>query len=494
MDPAVSPLQSIRTLLERVVDGAPGATLLVDATGRITWVNDKAERLFGHAARELLQQPLTLLTAPAHHGRVVEALALHAAGNGTAGPGYTLEVLGRCKDDRVLPCTLGLTHLVTPAGPCTLATFVDNSGHERAAEAQRFLAAVVDHAGDAIVAKSLQGTILSWNPAAERLLGYRGEEIIGRPVTDLIPDDRLAEEVMILERIRQGQPVAHLETVRRRRDGTLVDVALTVSPVRDSSGAVVAASKIMRDTTARRRAEATIRQANAHLAEVNKELADFVRTASHDLRAPLMGIGTLVQRIVEDDPTLTAPTRKRLEVIGGRAARLQRLLADLRDYARAGQLATPSGPPMDGVELLAEVAATLHVPEGFSIVPDASLAQVTVNRIPLFSVLHNLVGNAIKHHDRRSGVITVAARIDGRRIRFCVSDDGPGIADEYHAVAFEMFQTLKPRDELEGSGMGLAIVRKLVTRVGGRCGIEPNAGRGARFWFEWPPATTEMEN
>jgi PAS domain S-box-containing protein len=491
---AASPSQSVRTILERVVDGAPDAALLIDPNGLITRVNDGVVSMFGHPARELLQQPLTMLTTEAHRTRVLEDPAHQAPARMQDGPGLRLEILGRRKDRSELPCALSLTRLGTPAGPYTLATIVDISRHERAAEAQRFLAAVVDHAGDAIIAKSLEGTILSWNPAAERLLGYRGEEIIGRPVTDLIPDDRLAEEAMILERIRQGQQVAHLETVRRRRDGTLVDVALTVSPVRDSSGAVVAASKIMRDTTDRRIAEAAIRQANAHLAEVNRELADFVRTASHDLRAPLMGIGSLVQRIVEDDPTLATQTRERLDVIGGRAARLQRLLADLRDYARAGQLATPSGPQLSGVELLAEVAAGLHVPEGFSIVTDDSLARVIVNRVPLLSVLHNLVGNAIKHHDRGAGVVAVAAHGAGRWIRFSVSDDGPGIPDEFHEIIFGMFQTLKPRDEVEGSGMGLALVRKIVTRVGGRCGIEPNAGRGARFWFEWPQATNGMEH
>jgi signal transduction histidine kinase len=128
----------------------------------------------------------------------------------------------------------------------------------------------------------------------------------------------------------------------------------------------------------------------------------------------------------------------------------------------------------------------VHVPSAFSIRCDASLAGVEVIRAPLEQVLHNLIGNAIKHHDREAGMVAVSVESGGPLLRFSVIDDGPGIPEEYREVVFEMFQTLKPRDEVEGSGMGLALVRKIVGRMGGNCGIAAASGRGAHVWFDWP--------
>ena len=262
------------------------------------------------------------------------------------------------------------------------------------------MAALVASADDAIVAKSLDGIIRSWNPGAERLLGYSAKEIVGQPVTRLLPEERLNEETMILGRIGRGERVEQFETVRRKKDGSLVEVSLTISPIRDANGAIVGASKIMRDITERKRSEGELRRSNAELAQRNTELDSFVYTASHDLRAPLTGISSIVQWIIEDDRALAEESRGRLGLIQGRIDRMKQLLADIRDYARSDREPIPSGTPVSAAALLANVVALAHVPPGFSIRADSSLQQVQVHRVPLEQVLHNLIGNAIKHHDR----------------------------------------------------------------------------------------------
>jgi PAS domain S-box-containing protein len=362
----------------------------------------------------------------------------------------------------------------------------DITERKRAEEVQQRITALVEFADDAIVTKGLDGVVRSWNPAAERLLGYRAEEIIGQPVTRLLPEDRQEEETMILDRLRRGERISHFETIRRRKDGSLVQVSLSISPIRDHAGIIVAASKIMRDITERKRAEDELRRSNAELQQRNKELDDFVYTASHDLRAPLTAVSKVAQWILDDDGALTAESRARLALIQGRIERMKLLLNDIRDYTRAGKFSEPSGPPLSASALVADVAATSYVPTGFSIRCDPSLEAVQVSRVPLEQVLHNLIGNAIKHHDRGTGIVTVSVESSGPRLRFSVIDNGPGIPEEYRDVIFEMFKTLKPRDAIEGSGMGLALVRKIVGRMGGKCGIEAAIGRGAKFWFDWP--------
>jgi signal transduction histidine kinase len=148
---------------------------------------------------------------------------------------------------------------------------------------------------------------------------------------------------------------------------------------------------------------------------------------------------------------------------------------------------------MSASSLVADIAATSHVPAGFTIRCDSSLETVQIYRVPLEQILHNLINNAIKHHDRETGNVTVSVASNGQRLRFSVIDDGPGIPVEYRNLIFDMFKTLKPRDEKEGSGMGLALVRKIVERMGGVCGVESVRERGAEFWFEWPKSGELME-
>jgi signal transduction histidine kinase len=269
-----------------------------------------------------------------------------------------------------------------------------------------------------------------------------------------------------------------------RKDGSEVPVEIGLNPIETPTGLLTLASII--DITERKNSEDRLRRSNEDLANMNKELDEFVYTASHDLRAPLTGVSTVAQWILEDDSTLSVVTRERLALIQSRVQRMSRLLKDIHNYARTGRTTEQSGPRLHVVELLGEIVELLQAPAGFSVHLDESLKDIAVFRSPLEQVFHNLVGNAIKHHDRVTGHITVDVVKRGGWMRFSVSDDGPGIPAEYRQSVFEMFRTLKPRDEVEGSGMGLALVQKVVTRMGGNCGTEGVDPRGVLVWFDWP--------
>jgi signal transduction histidine kinase len=218
----------------------------------------------------------------------------------------------------------------------------------------------------------------------------------------------------------------------------------------------------------------------------NEDLDRFAYSASHDLKAPLRGIRNLTDWIAEDvEDTASADTVENLALVRSRVQRLDMLLDSLLRYSRIGR----SGGREEDVDLagmIAEISDYVAPAAGFRVVVHGQLPALRTDRAPLEQVLRNLIGNGLKHHDRTSGSVIVSARDIGDAVEFRVEDDGPGIAPRFHERIFQMFQTLRPRDELEGSGMGLAIVKKTVEGLGGSIRIESAPPRrGTTFIFSW---------
>ncbi|MGE0785705.1 MAG: ATP-binding protein [Sandaracinaceae bacterium] len=218
----------------------------------------------------------------------------------------------------------------------------------------------------------------------------------------------------------------------------------------------------------------------------NKELDDFAFVASHDLKAPLRDIHSLAEWIVEDaGDSLTPDSARHLGLIRERIARMERLLDDLLQYSRAGRIASKT--EEFEVRRAVEAAIGVSVPvSGFEVAISGASVVVRTARAPLELVLRNLLGNAVKHHDADAGRIEVLIEDGDEEIAVTVTDDGPGIPAEFHERVFRMFQTLKPRDEVEGSGMGLAIVKKLVESCGGTLALTSSPGAGTSIRFTWP--------
>jgi signal transduction histidine kinase len=243
--------------------------------------------------------------------------------------------------------------------------------------------------------------------------------------------------------------------------------------------------------------QASIEQAS-RLEQSNRELDQFAYVASHDLKAPLRGIANLAQWLEEDlGETLSGESRQHLTLLRGRVNRMEALIEGILTYSRAGR-ARDELEWVDTSELVATVIDLLAPPADVTINVQSPLPAVFTERMPLQQVFMNLIGNAIKYGRRVSPVVipagtpvvtpvvTVAAQDDGEMVRFSVTDNGPGIAPQFHEKIWQIFQTLAPRDEIEGTGIGLSVVRKLAEVRGGRAWVESVAGEGATFYFTWP--------
>lgn len=248
------------------------------------------------------------------------------------------------------------------------------------------------------------------------------------------------------------------------------------------------------EVTERKRAEQTAVRHLAELERINAELEQFAYVASHDLKAPLRGIDNLASWIQEDmGDALQGDPRDHLALLRKRVSRMEALLDDLLTYSRAGHGDVELS-LIDSGALVKEIADLSNLPTGFTVTTLPGMPIFETAKAPLEQVLRNLIGNAAKHRDRDDGQVTVSAHRDGAMYEFTVADNGPGIAPEFQDRIFKMFQTLKPRDDVEGSGMGLAIVRKLVDAHGGSIRVQSEEGqRGTSFHFTWPKEITELD-
>jgi PAS domain S-box-containing protein len=351
------------------------------------------------------------------------------------------------------------------------------------------LAAIVASSEDAIVSKDLNGVILTWNHAAERIFGYAPEEAIGRNITFIIPEDRLAEETEVLTRIRAGLSVEHFETMRRHKDGTPITISLTVSPIRDAAGGIIGASKIARDVTVQRRLKDEADQAS-------RMKDEFLAVLSHELRTPLNTVLGYARMLRREDRRMDREMRKRaLVALERNADTLTRLVNDVLDTSRivTGKLRL-SMEPLALAEVVDAALDTVRPPaDAKGVRMDAELERglsVLGDRDRLQQVVWNLVSNAIKFTPTE-GTVTVFMRRAGSGAEIRVADTGIGIAKADLPYVFQRFwqaQTGASR-EYGGLGLGLALARYLVELHGGSIAADSDGpGSGATFSVTLPVA------
>ena len=363
----------------------------------------------------------------------------------------------------------------------------DITERKKAERAMARLAAIVESTDDAILSKDLNGIIQSWNAGAERLFGYRAEEVVGRPITLLLPPERIEEEQQILDRLLGGQRVEHLETVRVAKDGSRLDVSVTVSPVTDPDGRIVGASKIVRDITQRKRAEEALRQTADDLARSNKDLEQFAYVASHDLREPLRMV-TGFMSLLKDrcQGKLDAKADEYIAFASDGASRMQALIDDLLAYSRAGRGERPSARNIGAVIDNVLRTLTVSIEESAAVITRGPLPTIASNPLELTQVFQNLIGNALTFRAQRKPEIHVAAQRQAGGWLFTVRDNGIGIDPQFAERIFMIFQRLHTREQYPGTGIGLAICKKIVERHGGRIWVESQLGQGSTFSFTIP--------
>jgi PAS domain S-box-containing protein len=360
------------------------------------------------------------------------------------------------------------------------------------------LAAIVESSDDAIIGKDLCGVVTSWNKGAEKIFGYLASEMMGASIMRLIPADRQEEEQdQILGKIKCGESVDHFETVRQTKDGRLISVSITVSPIKDATGAVIGASKVARDITGRRQAEDKILQLNAELEErvlertaqleaANKDLESFSYSVSHDLRAPLRAIGGFSRIVLEDhSAAMDADGLRYLHLVEKSAQQMGQLIDDLLTFSRTGRQALNVQPVITADVVNAALDDLKAMQENRRVnISVGALADCEADPSLLRQVWLNLLSNALKYTRKRdSAVITIGSRREGEMDVFFVQDNGAGFDMKYADKLFGVFQRLHLADDYEGTGVGLALVQRIVQRHGGKVWAEAKLNLGATFHF-----------
>jgi PAS domain S-box-containing protein len=475
--------------LAAIVASADDAIVSNDLSGIITSWNAAAERLFGYSASEALGQHMFLIVP--EDRRAEEADVIAALLDGTGVDHY--ETQRRRKDGALLDVSLTVSPLRDASGAIVgiskIARDVSiRKRHER--DALR-LAAIVESSHDAIISKDLNGVIQTWNHGAERMFGYTADEAIGRPITMLIPADRLHEEAEVLRRIRAGLQVDHFDTVRLHKDGREVDISLTVSPIRNANGVIVGASKIARDISEEQRLR--------RMADDASRLKDeFLAVLSHELRTPLntvLGYTRLLrQPVITDDPERR---EKALEVLQRNADALAKLVDEVLDTSRVmvGKLQLSIG-RVSLEQVLRQAIETI------SPAADAKNIRLTVQIEPgmdtlgdpdrLRQVTWHLLSNAVKFTPS-GGEVTIRALQEGPDFVIEVRDTGIGISADHVSRVFQRFWQADASisREYSGLGLGLALVRHLVEMHGGSvAAASTGPGRGATFTVRLPATGT----
>jgi signal transduction histidine kinase len=285
--------------------------------------------------------------------------------------------------------------------------------------------------------------------------------------------------------LREGGSHFERNEVFWHKQGHCFPVEYTVSAMTDELGGVHGAVVVFRDISELKRMENKLKA-------TNEELESFAYLASHDLKAPLRVINNAAEWLAEDlEEHLNDEDRENMGLLRSRVKRMERLLDDLLLYSRIGRVTDASfQEKITGKAMIDNILALLSPPEHITVTVSEGFAEVETPRMPLQQILYNLIGNAIKHHDKPQGSINVSVRVLSNEYEFCIEDDGPGIESRYHDKVFEIFRTLRPRDQVEGSGIGLSVVKKYVDLYGGRIELHSQVGKGCRFTIIWPKTVT----
>jgi PAS domain S-box-containing protein len=362
--------------------------------------------------------------------------------------------------------------------------------------AAALLSAIVDSSHDAIVSKTLDGVVTSWNRTAEELFGYSAAEAVGRNITMIIPPELRSEETYVLGCIRRGQKVEHFETIRQAKDGHRLNISLTVSPIRDAHGTVIGASKIARDITEKKRLErereellAREQEARQGLAEAVAARDELIAVAAHELRNPLNVFLLTLQLLhrLSGTPTGFEQARGLIDKTRKQLGRMSTLVDRLLDVTRvrAGTFELYRE-PFDLCGLLREVVGRF-VSEESALSIELKTESAIVgewDRIRLDQAVTNLLSNAVKYGMAKP--IEVTAAVVGHEVAIRVQDYGPGISAEDQQRIFDRFERLAPRLTSGGLGLGLWITKQIAEAHGGTILAESELGKGSTFVLNLP--------
>lgn len=368
---------------------------------------------------------------------------------------------------------------------------------------------IIESTPDAIISCDVQGIILSWNRGAEKHLGYTAGEVRGRPLNDFISLGQNDQEVRDkIQDIMDGKLLQSHEIHCFSKIGGAKSFLVSSSKLTNEKGDIIGFCSILADLTEKKSLEQTLnekisefaslnsdlflqreslRKVNHELEYRNKELDSFTFLASHDLKSPLRAISLSADCLLTEIAHKVDPAHvKLLKLLKGRSLSMQRLLDDLLLYVKVGT-SVGQAEEINTYKLVHDVIKLLHIREGYKIEVSPQLPWIISYRLPLQQIFQNLITNGLKHNHRSyGGKIKIYAKECSEYIKFSIEDNGPGIPQIYQEKIFMMFQTLKAQDNDQGSGIGLAIVKKIIDRFGGKIEVKSVMDEGSIFSFWWP--------
>ncbi|MGZ8982701.1 MAG: PAS domain-containing sensor histidine kinase [Methylotenera sp.] len=468
-----------------LLESVPNAILITDAAGRIVYTNSLAEELFGYSRGEPRGLAIECLLPQRHRHEYSFKPQQHTMGSG-------LKLFGQRKDGSEVAVDIDLSSLETTTGTMTMAAIRDLTWRDHSIEelqhTEAHLEHIIDSINDVVWSISPSGDrVLFVNSAWERVYGHPHIEAQNNPglwQQTIHPEDRELVADSLATLLAKDQ--LDLEYRIVRPDGKVRWISDHATVVRDAQGVPVCIDGIGRDITQRKQVEEHQAVLMHELKSANEELKNFAYVVSHDLKAPLRAIGSLADWIATDyADKFDDEGREHLRLLVGRARRMDALIDGILQYSRVGH--TQEGrTDVDLAALLHEVIDSLAPPTHIKIEIDTPLPTVHVERTRMQQVFQNLISNAIKYIDKPQGEIHVGCIPEKKTWKFYVRDNGPGIEQRHFVRIFQLFQTLMPRDRVESTGVGLALVKKIIELHDGSVWLESKVGEGSTFFFTLP--------
>ncbi len=481
--------ERLRVTLASIGDGV----IATDTSDKITNMNAVAEALTGWTNDEAVGLPIDQVF------RIIEESSREPIDNPGTQPvregstqSLSRHVLLVAKDGTERPIEDTAAPIRGAEGQTLGGVLIFRDVTERRAKqkASELLAAIVESSDDAIISKSLDSIIQSWNLGAERLFGYRAEEAIGRHIGILLPPELAMDEASIIARIKRGERIVNVDTERVHRDGHRVVVSETISPVKDGEGHIIGVSKVVHDITDRRKLEETLEQVARDRAEANRRKDQFLAVLAHELRNPLSPMRSCIHVL---KAASTPAHRGPLDIMDRQVNQMVRLIDDLLDIARIsrGQLGLRKDQTVFQ-KLIADAIESVQTKlddKELSVAIEAPTVPVMMiaDAARLTQVLANLLTNAAKHSPEQAA-ITLRLVVDEQNVRVSVTDEGVGIPEDKIDEIFEMFSQIEgPEQKTQGLGIGLTIAKEIVELHGGALTARSDGlGAGAAFTVTLP--------
>jgi PAS domain S-box-containing protein len=475
-----------------LLEAAPDAMVVVNQAGEIVLLNVQAEEQFGYRRDELVGQKVKNIIPEGFAERIIADGTRTAAEALAQQIGTGIELSGRRKDKTEFPIEIMLSPLESAEGILVTAAIRDISVRKAAelhlAQMEGRYRGLLEAAPDAMVVVNQGGEIVLLNVQAEKQFGYRRDELLGQKVKNIIPEgfaERLVADALRSTEDALAQQIGTgIELSGRHKNGSEFPIEIMLSPLESAGGILVTAA--IRDITTRKAAEANLLEKVAELNRSNEELGQFAYIASHDLQEPLRMVASYTQLLSRRyKGKLDSDADEFIAFAVDGAGRMQRLIQDLLTFSRVGTkgrdlLATSSE------EALQQALINLRgaIEQSGAQVTHGPLPNVIADETQLIQLFQNLIGNGIKYQKNGAPKVHVSAAMNGGdKYTFSVQDNGLGIDSQYFEKIFGMFQRLHKREEFAGTGIGLAICKKIVERHGGRISVESKVGHGSTFHF-----------